>query len=197
MKFNFNDYRGNYAMHCKTEEESNDFRRVMHEDGRTWFSNRSYLEYNNYNKWRGETCYDFNEGTFYNRNYFEKTNYTILEWSDFMEKKFTKEDLKVGMLVEIINGIMYIVTPENTLSNTTGWINLDVYNDNMKRKNSDFDYLDIIKVWSYPSQNAGFFNYSTENRTLLWEREEEIYEYTIEDIAKLTGKPIENIRIKK
>ncbi len=37
---------------------------------------------------------------FLSRVFAEKYNYKILEWSDYMQKKFTKSDLKDGMVVE-------------------------------------------------------------------------------------------------
>ena len=34
MGFRFEDYKGDYVMWCKTEEEAKDFCRVMYESGR-------------------------------------------------------------------------------------------------------------------------------------------------------------------
>ena len=99
MKFRFEDYQGKYVMWCKTEEEAKDFCRVMDEDGRTWIDDVRYISKINYNEYREETCYSFNRGKFGYTSLYKKRDYTILKWEDFMEKKFTKDDLKVGMLV--------------------------------------------------------------------------------------------------
>ena len=36
MRFNIEDYKGNYVMHCKTEEEAEIFCKYLHSIGRTW-----------------------------------------------------------------------------------------------------------------------------------------------------------------
>ena len=101
-KFNVDDYKGKYVMHCKTEEEAKDFCRVLHEAGRKWSSGDSYAKETYWNVdsifttlgWVGsERYYYFNEGTFSIKPEF-CTNHTILEWSDFMDKEFTLSDLK-------------------------------------------------------------------------------------------------------
>lgn len=43
MKFNIDDYKGKYAMHCKTEEEARDFCNYLHSIGRVWNSGGDYL----------------------------------------------------------------------------------------------------------------------------------------------------------
>ena len=83
--FKFEDYKGNYVMHCKTEEEAIEFCKVLHEDGRTWANGESYAG-NTYWKW-GSTeglFYEFNTGEYGRTDYFEeRSDYTILEWEDF------------------------------------------------------------------------------------------------------------------
>ena len=39
-EFDFGNYKGRYAMHCKTEEEAKEFCKVMHEAGRKWSRKR-------------------------------------------------------------------------------------------------------------------------------------------------------------
>ena len=63
MKFNFADYKGKYAMNCKTEEEAQEFCRLMHEDGRKWVRGNSYLEIINWGGYKSATCYNFNAVT--------------------------------------------------------------------------------------------------------------------------------------
>ena len=86
MKFNFADYKGKYAMNCKTEEEAQEFCRLMHEDGRKWFSGDSYLEIINWGDYSETTVFYFNEGTFGDTDYAKKGGYTILEWADFKKE---------------------------------------------------------------------------------------------------------------
>ncbi len=97
-KFNINDYRGKYAMHCKTEEEAKDFRRVMHKAGRKWIDHTLYTKVFNWSTYKEKTAYLFNEGRFGPFNTAENEGYTILNWSDFMQHEFTKADLRDGMV---------------------------------------------------------------------------------------------------
>ncbi len=85
MEFHFSNFIGNYGMWCKTEEEAEDFRRVMHEDGRTWCDGISYLNISEWNGHKEDTVYCFNEGMFDNIDNVEEDGYTILEWSKYMK----------------------------------------------------------------------------------------------------------------
>ena len=83
MKFNINKYMGNYAMHCKTEEEAKIFCRYLDSVGRKWADGTSYMSMTNWN-YGPDTCYTFNSGTYCEKTYFLTRNYyTILEFSDF------------------------------------------------------------------------------------------------------------------
>lgn len=83
MKFNINKYEGNYAMHCKTEEEAKIFCRYLDSVGRRWADGTSYMSMTNWN-YGPDTCYTFNSGTYCDKTYFLTCNYyTILEFSDF------------------------------------------------------------------------------------------------------------------
>lgn len=91
MKFNINKYEGNYAMHCKTEEEAKIFCRYLDSVGRRWADGTSYMSMTNWN-YGPDTCYTFNSGTYCKKTYFLTRNYyTILEFSDFeWDNKNTK-----------------------------------------------------------------------------------------------------------
>lgn len=198
MRFRFEDYKGDYAMWCKTEEEAKDFCRVMHESGRTWGSGDSYIEYPRFLDHEDETCYNFNNGSFANIYWYKRYDFIILEWSDFMEKEFTKDDLKVGMLVVVRCGYKYLVAKNDNegmfFTNEDGWTEYNTkHNDMRSTMCEDFD---IIKVYSMPSKNRDAFNYSTENRTLLFERKEP-KELTMQEIADKFGIPVDQLKIKK
>ena len=85
MKFNIEDYKGNYAMHCKTEEESKDFCRYLDSLGRKWDNGIKYTELNFWDISKDNTCYSFNYGRCASLSYYETNGYTVLEWSDFYE----------------------------------------------------------------------------------------------------------------
>jgi len=87
MKFKFEDYKGNYCMHCKTEEEAIEFCKLMHENGRTWRNGNSYLEKTERETFKDKTCYCFNDDTYIDLNYASSHDFKILEWSDFQEDR--------------------------------------------------------------------------------------------------------------
>lgn len=85
MKFNINKYLGNYAMHCKTEEEAKIFLRYLDSVGRKWVDGTSYMSMTKWSVHGPDTCYDFYNGTYCNKTYFLTCyGYTILEFSDFV-----------------------------------------------------------------------------------------------------------------
>jgi len=98
MKFNLNDYKGKYVMHCKTEEEAEIFCKYLHNIEHMWGSGDSYLSKNYWNDYEESTCYEFNADSYCSKRYYEERKYTILEMEDFMEdeetvSKFTLDDL--------------------------------------------------------------------------------------------------------
>lgn len=107
MKFNLNDYKGNYVMHCKTKEEAESFCRFLHQNGRKWRDGSSYLKDNKWDFYKANTIYYFNKGTYCDVEYTKLVQgYKILEWSDFMEdeetvSKFTLDDLKPGDFIKL------------------------------------------------------------------------------------------------
>lgn len=95
-KFNWDEFKNKdnkIAVNCKTEEEAKDFCKQMHEHGMKWCNGESYLKNTNYNTHHEGTCY-YGNGEYSSRDFAEKYNYKILECGDYMQKKFTKSDLK-------------------------------------------------------------------------------------------------------
>lgn len=87
MRFNIEDYKGKYVMHCKTEEEAEIFCEYLHSIGRTWSTGDSYLSESYWDRYKKSTCYNFNYGTYRDKQYYEADGYTILEMEDFMDKE--------------------------------------------------------------------------------------------------------------
>ena len=75
MKFNINKYLGNYAMHCKTEEEAKIFLRYLDSVGRRWADGTSYMSMTNWNVHGPNTFYLFNNGTYCDKTYLLSHNY--------------------------------------------------------------------------------------------------------------------------
>ena len=87
MRFNIEDYKGKYVMHCKTEEEAEDFCIYLDSIARTWSTGDSYLSESYWDNYKESTCYNFNYGAYCDKQYYEEEGYTILEMEDFMDKE--------------------------------------------------------------------------------------------------------------
>src|SRR5574344_1421922 len=58
-RFNIEDYKDKYVMHCNTEEKANVFCKYLNSVGRKWNSDCSYLEANEWAYYEEDTCYNF------------------------------------------------------------------------------------------------------------------------------------------
>lgn len=199
MKFDFEKYKGQkVAMHCKTEQEAIDFCNYMYNHGKKWTSGGSYKEYTNYIHYNSETCYCFNNGTFGKRKSLIKEGFEILEWSDYMNKVFTKSDLENGDILIQQNGNVEIVIPEIgtriTKNGRFHWFSLlneDLTNDSGRE-------YDIVKVYRPKSPGqCSFKEEFFEKGELVFKRDAiEPIEVTLEEIAALKGVSVDRIRIK-
>lgn len=94
--FDFDVWKGkDVCMHCKTEEEAEDFCNEMNKAGLTWSSGRSYLSWNHFELCEEQTCYYFNEGKYDSTIYAKNEGYTILEWSDYRSTEPKEEQEKI------------------------------------------------------------------------------------------------------
>lgn len=196
-KFNINDYPGKYVMHCKTEEEAEDFCRVLHEAGRTWRAGNSYLEYTYWEYHEECTCYNFNNGYMYDTGYYLSNNYKILEWSAFMNKEFTKDDLRDFDIVLRRDGEVRVVLRNH-------FVNKDFYSAGICRYNNDLTWIknsrtphDIIKVIR-PTviSDISFDGFEKNLGRLIYERDETVVEMTLEEVCKALGKNVKIVKEK-
>ena len=84
MRFNIEDYPGNYAMHCKTLREAKSFLAHLNALGKTWSGGSSYIRGHHWEPHMENTVYAFNEGRYSSMGYYRNISYEVLEWSDFM-----------------------------------------------------------------------------------------------------------------
>lgn len=192
-KFKWKEFKNKYnkiAVYCKTEEEAKDFCKQMHEHGMKWCNGKSYLKNTNYMRNEG-TCY-YGDGEYSTRDFAEKYNYKILEWSDYTNKEFTKSDLKDGMVVKYNDncfGKRLVIG--GFLIGEDGYADLGDYNENLKSMASD---LEIVRV--YKIKRMGKFSSIMKNHNLelIWERKEP-KKMTVEEmrqkLEELTGEEIE------
>lgn len=194
-KFNWDEFKdadNKIAVHCKTEEEAVDFCKQMHEQGMKWRGEYSYLDYTNYYIYAESTCYTA-EGKYCHENYYKKRGYTILEWSDYMQKEFTKADLEDGMVVGQRDGNMYLVLAGKAVRKG-GCNYIDGYTDDLKWEG--YTGGDIVKVYRITPESLGCIEdvFIKNNLELIWERTE-TKKMTIEEmrqkLEELTGEEIE------
>nr|DAD73250.1 MAG TPA: hypothetical protein [Siphoviridae sp. ctxBC2] len=192
-KFNWNEFKNKdnkIAVHCKTEEEAKDFCRQMHGHGMKWCNGESYLKNTNYNVHHEGTCY-YGSGEYSSRDFAEKYNYKILECGDYMQKKFTKSDLKDGMVVEYNDncfGKRLVIG--GFLTGEDGYVDLGDYNENLKSVVSD---LEIVRVYKIKCMGKISSIMHDCNLELIWERKEP-KKMTVEEmrqkLEELTGEEI-------
>lgn len=195
-KFNWDEFKNKYnkiAVNCKTEEEAKDFCKRMHEHGMKWCTGKSYMEKTNYEEYKGETCY-YGIGEYSSRVYAEKYNYKILEWSDYMQKEFTKADLEDGMVVEYRckdYGKRMVVG--NMLIGEDGSHRLEAYENDLTQGYTE-SQLSIIRVYKIKNERNFKHIMDDDNLELIWERKER-KKMTVEEMRKkleeLTGEEIE------
>ena len=190
MRFNweeFKDEKNNIAVHCKTEEEAKDFCKRMHEHGMKWCSGESYLKETYYSECE-ETCYI--RGEFSEYWYYKSNGYEILEWSDYMQKEFTKADLRDGMVVEYRDGDRRLVIDECLVGKDSHY-ELSAYNENLE---NEYPRLTIMKVFKICRRAILESILDDDNLELIWERAES-KKMTVEEMRKkleeLTGEQIE------
>ena len=194
-KFNWDEFKNTknkIAVHCKTEEEAKDFCRQMHGQGMKWRNGESYLKNTNYDMHNEETCY-YGDGEYSSLDFAEKCNYKILEWSDYMQKEFTKADLEDGMVVEQRDGNMYLVLAGMAVRKG-GFNSIVCYTDDLKWKG--YRGGDIVKVYRITPESLGCIEdvFIKSNLELIWERKEP-KKMTVEEmrqkLEELTGEQIE------
>lgn len=90
----FKDKKNRIAVHLKTQEECDEFSKMLDEHGMKWCNNCSYLEDNKWYFYGEKTCYT-NYGFFSPLSFYKAENYHILEFSDYFKNE-TKEINKEG-----------------------------------------------------------------------------------------------------
>lgn len=193
-KFNWDEFKNKYnkiVVHCKTEEEAKDFCKQMHKHRMKWWNGESYLENTNYNVRNKGTCY-YGSGEYSSRVFAEKHNYKILEWSDYMQKNFTKSDLKDGMVVEYNdNSFGKRLVVGDFLIGEDGYADLGDYNENLKNVVSDLEIVRVYKIKCMGKISSIMYDVNLE---LIWERKEP-KKMTVEEmrqkLEELTGEEIE------
>ena len=182
---------GEFVVNCKTEDQARKFVDICYDNGIEW--PRSDKTETHWNIYMEETCYrcymnDLNYGY---KDFYKDNCYKVVAFDEFIEgdrgmKKFTKDDLKVGMLVECDEMGLCIIMEDSMYGlvyvNDCGYMMVSDLDDNFENKN---DIYSINKVYSIAT-NYGLGILDKHARELLWEREE-VKKLTVEEISELLG----------
>ena len=136
MKFNIDNYNGDYAMHCKTKEEVESFRKYLNtamEDIKNR-PNEGAMTQIPWDKYKEETAFNLNGLGYGSVDEYKSLNYTILEWSDYVEdtvceKRIDREYLnKVFDLLGVEPYEEFTILNEDFLGRRFGiYLDLTVY----------------------------------------------------------------------
>ena len=79
------------AVHCKTEEEANNFLEQADKQNITWGNLGRTTNCNCWIRYEENTCYDFDDLLFFeegmcfaDKEYYKNKGYKIIEWSEYM-----------------------------------------------------------------------------------------------------------------
>lgn len=192
---NFKNTKNKIAVHCKTEEEAKDFCKQMYKHGMVWSNGKSYINETYYHEYKEQICY-YSSGEYSRLDFAKDSKYTVLEWGDYMQKEFTKDDLKDGMVVEQRDRTRFLVIGDR-LVYKEGYNRLEGYGDDLKDiQYKEENIFDIVKVFRIKNGSikslADIFEDSCLD--LIWERKKTM---TVEEmrqkLEKLTGERIDVI----
>ena len=161
-----------------------------------WRNGESYLKNTNYDMHNEGTCY-YGDGEWSSLDIAKNYNYKILEWSDYMQKEFTKSDLKDGMVVEYRRkdyGKRMVVG--NMLIGEEGSHRLEAYENDLTQGYAE-SQLSIIRVYKIKNERNFKHIMHDDNLELIWERKK-LKKMTVEEMRKkleeLTGEEIEVVQ---
>ena len=196
-KFDFEKFKKEkIAVHCKTQEESDNFKRACieyHLDYYTYAGEES----NFFETYRSETCYSYDKSNgivYSSKSWYFDNGYTILEWSDYMNKEFTKADLKPCYVVKRADGALRIIAEitDGLVAWDGFYIRISDYIDDLTCL-AEHRY-DIIEVYGFSSSSSKPFEISINNRELLYKRELPL-RFTVveakEKLQELLGKKVD------
>lgn len=190
MKFELSNYVDDKcAMHCKTKEEFDEFLEYLYNNG------YDHLEPQfNHTFCYGDNVYYFNDCTWAHLEYAKRNHHTILEWEDFMNKEFTKADLRTGDVILQRDGLIGIVNRdlEMIVCDDNHWNDLDNVREDLT--NVLGDEFDIVEVRRPTKKGECCFNAMNYKwGTLVYEYKEP-EEMTLAEVCKLLGKNIKIIQ---
>lgn len=186
--FNFENYKGkNVCIHCKTEEEVENLCDELNKAGLKWVTGDPYdaKNFGIFNRLSSDSVLYFNLGRFGDLMDVDK-DCKILEWSDYMNKNFTKQDLKTGDVCVLRNQeVLITIIDLNCFVSQYNTTSIDNYNDDLS--NVYTRTFDIMNIYRPKLQDECSFDANDYgNGEHVFEREDN-YRLTLEDIKQKLG----------
>lgn len=184
------------VVHCRTNEEAKDFCQKMHNLRKRWRTGDPYRKDITYwGVFKENTCYDFNSGTYCSTEYYKVHNYDIIEWSDYMNN-FKKSDLTNGDIVVRRNGNIEIACVDTDVLITENGKTFPLEYIKEDLTSSYSENFDIVEVYrpEEPLQ-CSFLREEFQEGNLVYYREPDPIEITLEEIAELKGVSVDKIKI--
>lgn len=186
--FNFENYKGkNVCIHCKTEEEAENLCDELNKAGLKWVTGDPYdaKNFGIFNRLSSDSVLYFNLGLFGELKDVDK-DCKILEWGDYMNRIFTKNDLKTGDVCVLRNQeVLITIIDLNCFVSQYNTTSIDNYNDDLS--NVYTRTFDIMNIYRPKLQDECSFDANDYgNGEHVFEREDN-YRLTLEDIKQKLG----------
>lgn len=109
----------NVAVHCETEDESNQVLDLADKLGYKWRTGKSFKIVDNYQYYYEWTCYYILEGTFDRKTYFEREQFHVISAQEFIkmvneENKMENKDIKTEVDINSLIPEGYEIDKENS-----------------------------------------------------------------------------------
>lgn len=105
--FDISKYPTRTVMNCETESEALEFCVYLESIGECWGTGAKYSDENYWQRYREDTCYNFNEGAYSDIGYYERHGYLILKSKNFIFKD-EFEPVESKELTDFINGFLQL-----------------------------------------------------------------------------------------
>ena len=191
MEFNWEDFKnsdGKIAVHCKTEEEAEEFIKECYKRGMKWcYSDENTTHWEEVNE-RNYYVYS-GRHLYYGNGVSNPNEITVVEY-----KGDNKMELKEGMIIECRNGDRYLLRKfgDGLIgSNNTKYTYIDYDEDLNENKYCQEDF-DIMKIYE---SKANMLKNLFDNKylTCIWKRKKEPKKMTLAQISEALGYEVEVI----
>ena len=187
MEFNWEDFKnGKIGVHCKTEEEAEEFIKECYKHGLKW----CYSDENttHWEEVRERNYYTYDRHIYYGNLNWKPNEITVVEY-----KEDNKMELKEGMIIECRNRDRYLLRTacgELIASSDDKYMGLD-YDKELNENQYFIKDFDVMKVYT---SKAFILNSLFDDKYLecIWERKEP-KKMTLAQISEALGYEVEVI----